>query len=573
MALIFNPSVYFYHHQLGGVPFLNLTGSVGYEGEWFVHNAPEMLFTLNGQNVPEISGTGNQNLVIKMTNAINQYDEGLYEFHLRAFNSAGDEEAVMTIFMLVTADDNDTVLPKLMNFEAVRNVEVAPEQRFFVATGQSGITINLPNWLEIYNHILIGGGHIVDVKPVPHAETPLKNYIGQIEVLIPGEPTQIINAKYNIHAGYDEKYTKPVHFTRDNEELVFYKTTAEKSFLRLITNIKSFTTSGDAHEDTDLTLDIPFVRNRAQINIGRELEDYLSTEITFNKGGNSLGVYPPLELRATAIEFRQEDFVILNQDALPLQYYLGGRNPLSAKVVNQPFWCVNRPSASRLISSTGIVSLSVFKPANFQIRNFVLYKNGKFLKKITPQNQSYGQMRPYFVTANVKLSSIQLAPGDVLSFEYEGISQHREFIIRPSAKESIPVAFLTKFNTFEVFEFTGGYSDSIDYEHSLVDVSKSYLEITKKIFTKNPQKITLNTGWILKDEVFLIDELINSKRVLIPTPATVESPEIYALENPEDVELIPIASKIVSMDSESNMRQYSVEFIANPNYENEIFAR
>lgn len=573
MAILFNPSVYLYHHQLGGVPFLNLTGSVEYEGEWFVHNAPEMLFTLNGQNVPEISGTGNQNLVIKMTNAINQYDEGLYEFHLRAFNAAGDKEAVMTIFVIVAADDNDVVLPNRMNFEAVRNVEFAPAQRFFVATGQAGITTNLPSWLEISEYELIGGGHIVGVRPVSHAETPLKNYIGQIELLIPGEAPQNINVKYNIHAGYDEEYTKAVHFTRDNDELVFYKTTPDKSFLRLATNIRSFTSSGSIHSDTQLSLDIPFVNNRAKINIGRELEDYLSTDTTFNKSGRSRGVYPPLELRATAIEIKQDDFSILNQDALPLQYYLSGRNPLSLKAVNHPFWCVSRPSVTRLISTTGIISLSVFKPAKDAIKNFILRKNGVFVKNITPQNQTFGQMRPYFVTANVGLTGMQLAVGDVLSFEYEGISQQREFIIRPPSKESIPVAFLTIFNTYELFEFTGGYSDSIDYEHSIVDTRESYLEITKKLFSKNPQKITLNTGWILKDEVFIIDELIRSKQAMIPTPTMWTKSTVYAQETILDINLIPVSSKIVSMDSENNRRQYDVEFLVNQNYENEILTR
>lgn len=243
------------------------------------------------------------------------------------------------------------------------------------------------------------------------------------------------------------------------------------------------------------------------------------------------------------------------------------------KNITHPFWCNTRPSVSRLISSTGIVSLTVFKPAKDAIKNFILRKNGVFVKNITPQNQTFGQMRPYFVTANVRLAEMKLTVGDVLSFEYEGIPQQREFIVRPPVKESIPVAFLTIFNTYEIFEFTGGYSDSIDYEHSLVDVRESYLEITKKIFSKNPQKITLNTGWILKDEVFIIDELIRSKQALIPTPTMLTKNTVYAMETILDIKLIPVSSKIVSMDSENNRRQYDVEFLVNQNYENEIFTR
>lgn len=574
MALTFTPSVKFFHHQLGSVPGLNFLANVNFDGTWYVHNDPSMVFTFNGANVPEIQGSGDMNIQIKLSNAVNGFDEGMYELQLRAFSSDGSEEESMTVYLLCTVADDDVVLPKNLQFEAVRNVKDAEEQRFFVATGQSGITINLPAWLTLVSHELNGGGHIVTVKPVTQGATPNPQYTDNIEVLIPGEPNQYINCKYTIHAGYDEKYTKPVHFTRDDDELEFWQTTPEKSFLRLAMDIKSFSDKNILHSDTQLSLDIPFVDNRAKINIGRELEDYMFTEIGFSNTGKSRGVYPPLELRATAIEFKQDDFSILNQDILPLQYYLNGRNPLNSRSVAQPFWCVFRPSAARLISSAGIVSLTVFKPAAAPTKNFILKKNGQFVKNITPQNQSFGQMRPYLITANVKMSDLQLAVGDVLSFEYEGMLQRLEFIIRPPVKESIPVAFQTVFNTYEVFEFTGGYLDGIDYEHSLVESLKKYLRVTRKISTHNPQKVTLNTGWILKSEVFLINELINSKRALIPAPGTVsESFNAYALENPADIELIPVSSKMTAMDSENNRRQYDIEFLINPNYENDILSR
>lgn len=572
MALTFTPQIKFVHHQIGSVSNLMFIANVNYDGTWFLHNDPSMIFIFNDENVPEIHGAGNMNVQIKMTNAVNDFDEGMYELHLKAFNFDGTEEAIMTVYLLCTVADDDVVLPKKLHFEAVRNVKNADEQQFFIATAQSGITINLPSWLTLISHDLNGGGHIVTVKPVIQGSTPNAEYSDDIEVLIPGEPTSKVAVTYKINAGYDDSYTRAVHFTRDNDELIFWQTTTEKSFLRLSVNVKSFDDQDSNFKDFNLLLDLPFIQNRAKINIGQEIENYLFEDLRFNSSSKAAGIFPPLELRITALEIKYEDFTILNQDVLPLQYYLAGRNPLEGRNNNLSFWCNPRPSILRMVSTESLVSLSIFKPAKTAIKNFTMKKNGVFEKFITPLNQTFGQMRPYFVTANVDMSKTSLVPGDVISFEYDGISMPRKFLIRPTVKESVMIAFRTAYYTLELVEFTGTRNFEIEYQHELTEAVKNYVTKNRKNETLKTQKLVANTGWLRKEETFVIDDLISAKSALLIKNTAQFTAAIYSFENPVHIELLPIQSKITNYNSDTDMVQLDVEFIINPRYENQIFA-
>ena len=441
MALTITPNLYLYRHQRGGVPGMNLMIHIDYGDSWTLHNDSSMLFTLNGEILPEITGSGSESILIGITNHINQYDEGIYEMTLRAFNSNSTEEDIIQIILFVTDTEDDLVLPKNLTFEAVRNVKIAEEQTFYIASSQSGITINLPVWIELVSHDLIGGGHIVTVKPVAQNFTPNKKYEDEIELLIPGDNPQSLAVEYTIHAGYDESFTKEVHFSDDNEELIFYKTTPENTFLKLLIDVIVYDYSGMIVREFPLELDFPFVQFRAKVNLGKELNDYFPEISNFNYLPKIKGVYPPIEIRLTALEIQYSDFSIVNEDILPLQYFLKGRNPLRSKKISQAFWADFRPSFLRMISPESVVSISFFKPAMKIIDAIVMKINGEFYKNIPADGQAFGIRRPYFCTATISLPN--LLPGDEVSFEYPGISVAKTFIINSHPKEINRVAYLT----------------------------------------------------------------------------------------------------------------------------------
>lgn len=560
-------------HQKGQAASVNFNIVVHGDGTWYFFNDPSGVFRINGQSVSEIVSSETDSVNIQLTNAINSWDDGVYEFEFKTMDFYGNPGETAVLILAVTSIDDDLVWPKKLSFEAVRNVVKAEPKSFYIFTAHSGVVINLPEWMALESHELNSDAHEVVVKPTPYfLLTPEKKYIGEISIEIPDETSpRKINVDYTIHAGYDETYTKTVHFTKDHDELIFFKTTPENSFLSLHVNARIFNSVGELHKDFDLVLDIPFVDFRAKINIGKEIEPYLFSDFEPIFKNKIKGDYPPVELRMVAIEIKADDYTILNQDILPLQYYLRGKNPLTSESVDAYFWTEARPKIMQMVSSGAVVSLGIFKPAFAPVPSLTMKKNGSFVKNIVPNLQGLGSQKPYFCSVNVNLTNTE--PGDVISFEHADLPT-RKFLIGTPQKTSIQIAFLNQFNTYEWLEFTGGFSGEVEYTHNLVEQLRAYLPKTKKINGSKSQKITINSGWMLKDEIFKVDELIESRRafmlfdnLLAPTAQS------YEYESADKIELIPVSSKITNIDSENDMIQFDVEFIINPKNENQTYTR
>ncbi|MFA7448730.1 MAG: hypothetical protein WCY77_09860 [Weeksellaceae bacterium] len=575
MSLTINPEFYLVRHQKGVVPMMNLQISVSYDGTWYLHNDPSMIFVMDGENVPEIQSSGTESVYIRLTNQINSWDEGLYELKLKAFNFDSTEEKVLTIYLILTESDEDVIIPKKLIFESIRNVVNSEPQKIFIATADSNVVVQLPEFLQLVDHTLIGGGHIVIVKPVMHSLTPLSYYSDDILIDLPSEIHQKkVRVNYKINAGYDESYSKSVHFTRDNDELLFYQTTTEKSFLKLIAIVKSFKTTGELHQEIELDLDLPFVNYRAKLNLGLELEGYFEKAPNSQVFTNYLkGVYPPMQVDMVAIEIKNDDYSILNQSLIEKQIFLCGRIPVSA-LGNKAFWLNFRPSVMRFVSNQSIISLSIFKPSNTPIKNIIVYKNGEFLRNITPVSQTFGLMNAYYATANLALSNLNLEAGDELSFQYENIYPHRKFLIRPNPKNSFLVVYETIWKTMEIIEFTGAIKFDVEYEHDIFEYSKNYVLHSEKVRSTNPQKVIINTGWIQKNEVYLINELISSNQAILHSSPKLVTPDIaYSDEQEGMISLVPIQSKMTNYDSDEERYQFDVEFLINKKYEDPIYSR
>lgn len=576
MSLVLIPEVYFFRHTKETVPTLNLMTSIQIEGGWYMLNDPSMLFVLDGANVPEISGTGNQTFQITMTNEVNDYDVGFYETKLEVYSADGIEHKTLVIYVFVTETSSEVVMPKSLHFEAVRNVREAASQKIYIATSDSGLSYTPPSFLEMVSHELVGSGHIYEVAPIAHSLTPNKKYEGYVDIAFTNGSIKRVKVTYLINAGYDDSFTRSVHFSRDNEELHFYRTTVANSFLKLIVGVKSFTDTGAPHRDFELDLDFPFVGDLAKIDIGKEIEPYFQDETEPRLVSVPESVYPPIELRINAFEIKYEDFSILNQDVLPLQYFLRGRNPLASKQV-APFWADYRPSIERLVSAKGLITLTVFKPSGSQIEPIEMRVNDRFEKFLSPRTQKFGIMRPCFYTVSVNLALLDLSPGDEITFLRENELPVRRYVIRPHVKVSNLVVYKTVYNTFEVFEMTGNLRFPTAFVHDVSSRLKNNLLVSKKVSSENPQKLLINTGWIMKDEIFVLNEMILSQSAfLLPVNSrAIRTQRVleYESERDERIALVPVQSKLVEFDSDSYMYQFDVEFLINPNYENKIYSR
>lgn len=576
MSLDVNLEYYLVRQQIGSVPYLNLSLVIQSDEQWELHNDPSMLFLLNGQNIPEILSFGNQSINIKMMNSVNQWSSGLYPLRLRLFNLRSDEpiEKTIIIYLMVTANEEDEIYPNRLDFEAIQNVKPADEQKIFIATGGSGVTFQLPPFLTLIGHELIGGGHIITVKPPYPTQSP-QLFTGHIVFDLPEEDHPVnYPVTYRIHGGFDASYSRSIHFTRDNRELIFYKTTTELTFLRLLLLVKTFNNNGTADRDFNFELDVSFIDHHAKINIGLELESYFkSFNTALNQGNRLNSAYRPMEVAMTALEVKYDDFSIVNQDLIPTQRYLRGRNPYST--ILKPFWLAFRPNILRYVTENSMIFLQVFKPAGESIQKINVYKNGEFHKAITQSAQAHSFSLAYFIYTTFNVNSIKgIVPGDLIEFEYEGMSVKREFLVKPHQPHSFHVAFQTIWETQDIFEFTGPNSFGVDYSQELSDVMKNYVERSNKVGSSKRQSLIMNTGFIAKSESYLIDELIDAKKAFLILPTQLmPSDGYYISESIGNIELVPVQSKIINHETDANLVSFDVEFKINKRYADEIYSR
>lgn len=573
MPIITTPEVYFHRHILNTTPNLTIELNVDYQQLWHLFNDPSLIFTINGENIGEFNGGGNMYFTIGLTNAVNNLDAGLHEKKISVFSASNQESAEIIVYLMVSESEESYVFPESMDFESIRNVQMAAQQSIYIATTDAADNITVPSFLILQENEIVGNGRILKISPEFFASTPEKNYSGEIVLEFPGF-TKIIPVTYVVHAGYDDSYSKPVHFTCDNDELVFYKTTPEKTFLRLATNIKSFGYDGLLHDEISIPLDLPFVNNHAKINIGKELEPYFAKLDRALQMLNKInGVYPPMEVSMTAMELLYSDFSIVNQDIIPVQHYLKGRKPYGN--TNAPFWLAFRPNVLRYVTLNSSVILQVFKPALSTINKVNLYVNGEFRQALVPGMNSFNFSLPYFLYTTVRLQSIPgIKPGDHLEFEYEGLATRRNFVVKPPQPFSFLIAYETIWGTMDVFEFTAPASFSPEYTQETSRIIRNYVEVESKIDSSDVQKVTINSGWVFKEEAYFIDEIIRSKKAFLLSDASLFLPaESYVSENYGNIELVPVSTKIINFESDRNLISFDVEFIINKRHADEIYSR
>lgn len=569
MALTVTPEVYFHRHVKGTTPTLSFNISISQSGSWNILNDPKIAFTLEGEVKPEHTGAGNVSVALGLANSVNDYDLGLYPLRLRVY-SPGEEKTV-TVYLIVSQTADNSVFPDLISFVGIKNVQEAEPQSIYVASNNySGIAV--PSFLNVVDEDVFPNGRIIQVKPKYWFDTPDSYYSGTITINFLSGPAKLVPVEYTIKSGYDSSYSKPVHFTRDNEEMLFYKTINETTFLRLICNVLIFGYQGELKETVNLSLDLPFVENHARVNLGKEIESYIRLFENVLPMTNKInGCYPPVEVEMTAMELKYTDFSVVNQDIIPIQKFLRGRNPFSK--IDEPFWLAFRPNSLRYVTENSKILLQVFKPSERSTQIIQVYLNDQLVQSLTVGVGNFNFLHPYFVYTTINVKSIGVNPGDKISFEYGRNGIFRHFLVNNPQPYSFNIAFKTIWETMDILEFTGPASFSIDYTHETSETMRNYVEVLNKMDSRHSQKVVINSGWIYKSQSFLVDELIQSRKAfLLSQPTLVENFNPYASENTGNIELIPISTKIINHESNESMISIDVEFQINKRYADESYS-
>lgn len=576
MALEVSPQEYFHLHVLETTPDMYVEIEVEPDGaaEWAIYNDPSLIFHMPGGAVPRFDSWGAGDVGVSLVNRINSFQPGMHIFKMKVWVPSTQEEEFITFYILVTEHESDHVSPDSLQFSAIRNVQEADSQKIYVGANSGGMIITPPTWMVVTATEAVGTGTVISLQPMSFNQTPLDDY-NDVLTIDDGAHTHTVQISYKILGGYDEAYSKSVHFTGDNDLLVFYKTTPDRSFLRISADVSVSGFDG-SQKELELYFDVPFLEHKATLNLGKELEPYfIRADRMLGQGNKLTGLFAPMTADLNMSEIKYDDFSVVNQNIAPRQSFLPGKKS-GPGPVSAPFWLDHRPEETKFETAYSVISAHLFKPADKAPGTVEVKKNGNVVKLIAPGPTPFNFSIPAFYSARLDLTDIpNLKPGDTIELTYPGIPVPQTYVIIPARNYYFSVGFETEWGTMRVLPFYGPNLFSVDYTHETAENIKEFVNHLRKVLTLRNQKVVMNTGWIHPSKSWQVDELINSRlALLLPAAPTGLMENLkYDFEIETAIELIPLSAEMTQHDSDSSMISFEVEFHINPKYANQIYLR
>ena len=151
----------------------------------------------------------------------------------------------------------------------------------------------------------------------------------------------------------------------------------------------------------------------------------------------------------------------------------------------------------------------------------------------------------------VSIDTLEVAPGDVLKFEIQGTTIKKEFIVFPDTEFSNTLAYINNHKLVSTLELTGGYSFPNNYNQITHKYKRNLLEVLEIVEVLDERFVKINSGYILKSQIEVIDEIFRTQKVYLKN-----------IEG-KDFELVPVSKKMVGFNSDNYTYSYDLEFRIN----------
>ena len=154
-------------------------------------------------------------------------------------------------------------------------------------------------------------------------------------------------------------------------------------------------------------------------------------------------------------------------------------------------------------------------------------------------------------TKTIDVSAFQVTPADVFKITIGGTEIFKEFVIFPDTQLSNTLFFIDQYKLMTSLELTGEYSFNEDFEQLMHEYKLNNDRVLEVVETLEDHFLKINTGYILKSQVKLVNEIFKIKKAF--------------LKNIEgfDLEMVPISKKRTGFDSENFLYSYDLEFRIN----------
>lgn len=410
-------------------------------------------------------------------------------------NSEGTTIANFSLKVAILENDDITANINELEFELVKSKSETKSATFNLANPSGkAFTITAPSFLTISPSSGSSGGTIT-VNTVNSSTLNIGDYSGNIVITFDSTKTIVIPITLSVINFFSSQLSSDFNFCLDKKLMKFYKIDEAGVFVRALLTI-TFRTPTET-KTVERSYVLPYFEGKAEMDIGAKIQTYflkyiknILAEANVSQYFNQKVWYYPVSVTGT-VEELDADYNVKNSETLTEIKFFAGKKPLGYPVLTNNL--VRRRSAdSKVIFSfiSGVTNINDFGA------NFTSYAVVPDRVAVSLKTETADQL---FTWPSVKQFNIGVNPIKIITL--------------PNNNKTINLAFYNSNLVPDWLTITGDFKISDDYTHT---ISRNVISGNEEKFDSEKTKsLTINTGFILKSELEILDEIAESKLIFI----------------------------------------------------------
>lgn len=326
-------------------------------------------------------------------------------------------------------------------------------------------------------------------------------------------------------------------FTLNDDFINF--SSANASYFTVTIIIKKYEFYQNTEETITFSYKIPLFNGVANWFVGDKIHRNIANlNQSFQEG---------FQLKTTLVSFEIKEFALADDaelDSIILNdvKFIAGHKP---KLFTNNIGLLHKNTKIGRLTSKSTANVSFLLPTGNHVLK--IYQNST---EISATNITATVLDAVY-TKVLDIALWPTKPADTFTFKIDDTKIAKEFVLIPDTIITNTLLFIDSHKLLSSLALTGEYSFNDDFNQITHEYKQNQTENLEVIEVTEKNYIKINTGYILKNQVQLINEIFKIKKAFI--------------KNIEgwDLELVPISKKRVGFDSEAFLYDYNLEFRIN----------
>lgn len=446
-----------------------------------------------------------------------------------------------------------TASPNALHFSGVKGVsEPEPQNITFLST--QDYTIEASPWLTTHVETQVVDGltqTVIVVRPISIINFAVGTYTGYVKLManVNGVDQELITTVvYDVQDFVVVDYTpESVSFTLDPKNVTF-STLNDETYFVILLRIIAFDFFSEVENLTELEYKIPLFKKNQVFNIGQIVDRLMKR---FPKPG-SLGQfeYYPAEVSFNVQEKNTANNEVVRSFESEVFKFVAGYSPLQS---SNGACILSRNLKPTRITKTTKTFVNMYMPAGtYYLGLKIDDRPDIFLQALTIDQDQVMSYALDFAQHNVEQGSVavfrMLRVGDPTFKKEYSI---KTFRCLPAGDFSNMIIWEDCYKVRGSFEFTGGFRYATELDHVTHTYWRNMEEFLEKFRTNKKSKFFINTGYITKADVQIVEDLIANKKAWLVLP------------DGELLNLVPLNKDFLGEDTDKALFEYEVEFQIN----------